>query len=121
MYQVVKLTKCAGLICHFTLVVMVKSISYFTAWLLSRSKHIWNIPLESDSGRNLLTVFNLCVGADKLCKQRRSRSDTTERGAPSGSTLFATHPSVLVTRIDSKMELFQILDKYRKSILCASI
>ena len=51
----------------------------------------------------LLYVF----GQTGLSKQCRPRSDATERGVWSGSTLFAIHPAIMHTFSGSKMDLLK--------------
>ena len=50
----------------------------------------------------------LCVyGQTSLSKQCRHRSDAAQCGVWSGSTLFATHPAILHTFTNSKMDLLK--------------
>ena len=52
-----------------------------------------------------------------MSKQCRPWSDAAERGVWSGSTLFATHPTILDTSSDSIMNLFKQYDKYGKKVM----
>ena len=53
------------------------------------------------------SVFNLDIETDKL-QQCRPRSNATERGVRSGSTLFATYPSVFEVSTGTTMNLLNI-------------
>ena len=52
------------------------------------------------------TIFILSIGKDKPA-QSRPRSDIAEHCVWSGLTLFATHPAILDTLTDSRMNLLK--------------
>ena len=56
---------------------------------------------------DLIKLPYLLTYSDRLGKQFRPRSDAAKHGIWSGSTLFATHPTILHTFTGSKMDLFK--------------
>ena len=89
---------------------MWNKVTRFTLLTLRRTSEGFDLIILS----YLLYVF----GKTGLAKQCRSRSDATERGVWSGSTLFCTHQTILHTFTGSKVDLLK--RSLRKNVLSLS-